>query len=84
MAKPLAQQIASDSDDLATPIAPPTPAELFQQLWQKLGFVEDPQVLKDFQQLSMQAEQQDTGQTALETKKAVENHTINMAPPDAV
>lgn len=78
------------------PLAPPTPAELFQQLWQKLGFIEDPQVLKDFQHLSLQAEQQDgaaathTGAAAtmpatpVEASRTLQTRAVITAPPDAV
>lgn len=96
MAKPPARPATADSGEAAMPLAPPTPAELFQQLWQKLGFIEDPQVLKDFQHLSLQAEQQDgaaathTGAAAtmpatpVEASRTLQTCAVITAPPDAV
>lgn len=60
MPRPVNPQSDSSTNERAVAVAPPTPTELFEQLWHKLGFVDDPQVLKDFQQLSLQAESNDS------------------------
>lgn len=59
MPRPVNPQADTSAHEQAVAVAPPTPAELFEQLWHKLGFVDDPQVIKDFQQLSLQAESND-------------------------
>jgi exonuclease SbcD len=62
MPRPVNPQSDSSTNEQAVAVAPPTPTELFEQLWHKLGFVDDPQVLKDFQQLSLQAESNDSSE----------------------
>lgn len=62
MPRPVNLQSDSSTNERAVAVAPPTPTELFEQLWHKLGFVDDPQVLKDFQQLSLQAESNDSSE----------------------
>lgn len=39
-------------------LTPPTPAQLFDQIWQKMQFADDPQVKQDFLTLLHEAEQQ--------------------------
>ncbi len=62
MAKPASAVVAENAQ--LTAIEPPTPSELFKQLWQQQGYQDDQQVLKDFHQLFHQAEQQENAETS--------------------
>lgn len=55
MPKPISDAVSHDSRVAA--VEPPTPSELFQQLWQQQGYDDDQQVIKDFHQLFHDAEQ---------------------------
>lgn len=61
------RQTSSNHDTAheAVLIEPPTPFELFNQLWQQQGFSEDQQVIQDFKALQLEAEisQQDNAQS---------------------
>lgn len=56
MPKPANEAVNHDSRVAA--VEPPTPSELFKQLWQQQGYDDDHQVVKDFHQLLHDAEQQ--------------------------
>ena len=56
MAKPVSESLNHGSRIAA--VEPPTPSELFQQLWQQQGYDDDNQVVKDFHQLLHDVEQQ--------------------------
>lgn len=55
MPKPASEALNPDLRVAA--VQPPTPSELFQQLWQQQGYNDDHQVVKDFHQLLHDAEQ---------------------------
>ena len=67
---------ASGSERIVA-LEPPTPSELFQQLWQRQGYSDDPQVLKDFNQLLHDAEQEENSDTN-QTRYGLNN--TNSAP----
>lgn len=72
MRKPKSTPNAGTSSERIVALEPPTPCELFQQLWQRQGYSDDPQVLKDFNQLLHDAEQ---GESAEQEKNTDTNQT---------